>query len=150
MRTKTITILFLGLNIALAPNKTQAHEIKDVYITPETPYVNDDITIFVSGLAYLGPVDIYDTSFFINDNSLTLDLYIDVGFLQVLTPWNHSEYIGSLPAGSYDLNVNTYYESNLADNYPFNFEVIPEPASMSILAIGSLLAFRRSRRRCSI
>ena len=122
-------------------------EIYNAYITPEFPTVSDDMTIFVEGIEGSGPVNIYDTHFTMNGTSLTLDLYIETGFLTVITYWNHPENIGTLPSAQYDLNVNEYLLSNLIDTYPISFTVIPEPASILFISSGFLAILRYSRKR---
>jgi hypothetical protein len=122
-------------------------EIYNAYITPEFPTVSDNITIFVEGIEGAGPVNIYDTDFAINGTSLTLDFYIETGFLTVITYWNHPENIGALPFAQYDLNVNEYLLSTLIDTYPISFTVTPESASILFISSGFLGIIRYSRKR---
>jgi hypothetical protein len=111
MKTKqairiTVILLVCGVFICIADNSEAV--IGYVDIIPGEPTINDEISIFVSGGEPYGPVDITDSIFNINGKSLGLDLYLDVGFLTVVTPWTHSEEIGFFPAGTYNLTVNTF------------------------------------------
>ena len=82
-RLKISISLFAAI---LCLSSTSKSAITNVYIEPDVPSTLDDITIFVTGFEVEGPVSIYDNNFFINDTSLTLDLYINTGFFQVITP----------------------------------------------------------------
>jgi len=151
MKTKIISFVIFCINFVFLMNISKA-DITEVYITPEVPNNYDNITIFVSGIQSAGPVEIINSEFLIDDTSLELDLFLDVGLLQVTTPWNYFEDIGNLPAGTYDLLVKTDQPafSGLEDTYSITFEVIPEPTSILFLAVGSLLTFKRSRNNYSI
>jgi hypothetical protein len=112
--------------------------ITNVSISPGMPTFQDPITILVNGQEGAGPVQITDTDFFINDNSLILDLYLHVGFADIITPWSHSEVIGTLSFGNYDLTVNTfadYYGTIFENSLPINFAVVPEPNMLAIFSI---------------
>ena len=143
-RLKISISLFAAI---LCLSSTSKSAITNVYIEPDVPSTLDDITIFVTGFEVEGPVSIYDNNFFINDTSLTLDLYINTGFFQVITPWDYSEPIGSLPAGSYDLNVNEFLTGNLIQTYPLSFEVIPEPSSIIIFITAAICFMKYKRKR---
>ena len=126
--------------IAWCSTKTFQRKDDDEYITPEVPNTSDNITIFVSGVQSAGPVEITNSEFLIDDTSLELDLFLDVGLLQVVTPWNYFEDIGTLPAGTYDLLVKTDQPafSDPEDSYSITFEVVPEPASLLLIAFGAI------------
>jgi hypothetical protein len=144
MKTKqairiTVILLVCGVFICIADNSEAV--IGYVDIIPGEPTINDEISIFVSGGEPYGPVDITDSIFNINGKSLGLDLYLDVGFLTVVTPWTHSEEIGFFPAGTYNLTVNTFDESRPIHNDTFetSFTVIPEPTSFILVTLGSII-----------
>lgn len=144
MKKYNISIIFFAAILCLS-SMTMA-EITDVYIEPAVPNSTDDITIFISGFEVNGPVNIYNTEFAINDNLLTLDLYIETGVLDVQTFWNRSENIDALYTGQYDLNVNEYFKGYLCQTYPSSFVVIPEPSSISLLFV-STICFKKYRKK---
>jgi len=121
--------------------------ITDVYILPEEPTIDDAITISVSGVEPYGGVSITDSVFNVDGTSLGLDLYLTLGLSPVLTPWSYSEDIGSLPMGTYELSVNTIFESEpiFNDTYFKSFEIVPEPSTVLLLALGILALTRKKR-----
>ena len=117
--------------------------ITDVSIIPEQPTLEDAITILTSGVEGAGGVSIIDSVFQMAGTSLELDIFINVGLFDELTPWSHSEIIGTLPANSYDLTVtlDAYYGSHTEiDTYSTSFTVVPEPATVFLLAMGIVCA----------
>jgi len=120
-----------------------------VEIRPEIPTIYDPIDILSSGVAGSGPVDVENTLFQIDGTNLTWDIYLNVGFLTVITPWSHTENIGTLPVGTYDLAVTAYYDYGgftSSEEFFTSFEVVvPEPASILLLGCGGI--FLRRRRR---
>ena len=116
--------------------------ITDVDIFPEAPTAIDLITISVSGVEGSGDVLITDSDFNIQGTVLELDIFLEVGAFPVITPWSHSEDVGPLPAGMYDLTVRTLELAEVTDTYSMPFEVVPEPATVLLLAVGALLAKR--------
>jgi hypothetical protein len=126
-------ILFAVMFLSATANAN----ITNVSISPITPTLVDPITISVNGIEGSGPVQITSTNFVINGNSLTLDISLQIGFAYVITPWLHSEAIGTLPQEFYDLTVRTfdYYHGTLLDTYPtVYFTVVPEPGTLAIFA----------------
>ena len=79
-----------------------------VVIQPETPTIYDSIEIISTGVRGSGPVTVENTFFQIDEAALTLDIFLNVGFLTVVSPWHYTENIGTLPAGVYDLTVTAY------------------------------------------
>ncbi len=134
----------LSMGVLVLP--TQAF-ITDVSIQPATPTFNDDISVLVSGVES-GSMGIVDSSLTTNEMSLELDIYIEQGFLPVVTPWTHSENIGMLPIGTYDLVVNMLVVSrpDLNDTFSTSFEVVPEPSTILLSLAGSFMAFRKKNR----
>jgi hypothetical protein len=139
MKTRLLKIIFAVL--FLCPVCADA-TITRVSISPDEPTLIDPITILVSGTEG-SPAQITNTDFLVNDNSLLLDIYLDLGIIPVVTSWTHSEPIGTLPGGVYNLTVQTLFPllPPLNDNYSMSFEVVPEPGTLGFLAAG-LLVFR--------
>ncbi len=148
MKTK---IIFTMLGVLLCYIGLAQATITNVQITPEEPTPLDPITILVSGGEGRGPVQITSTNFDFDviSNSLTLDISLGVGPYTVVTPWSHSEAIGTLPQGSYDFTVRTfdYYHGTLLGTYPtVYFTVVPEPSTLAIFGV-ALPIFRYFTRR---
>ena len=138
MRTKIlISVIVLLIGIFVLPAQAS---ITSVAVQPEIPTINDDISLLISGVES-GSMEIVDTSLIINEMLLELDIYIRYGMLPVVTPWSHSENIGMLPIGTYDLTVSMFVESrpDLDDTFTTSFEVVPEPGTMILLGLGGLL-----------
>lgn len=147
MKIKAIKILSLVFLLIITPNELKA-SIDDVYITPETPIPTDIITINVLGTESTGAVLILNSEFQKDDTDLSLDVFLDVGHFQVITPWDHTEIIGTLPYDTYDLTVNAYINDSLAYTHITSFEVVPEPASILLFTFGTIGIFANKRRRC--
>jgi predicted outer membrane repeat protein len=126
MRTRLLLMIWVCLAISTI---TVQAVITDVFILPEEPTITDAISILVSGGEGYN-VSITDSILIIDETSIELDIYLHLGLLPVATPWSHSEDIGLLSAGIYELTANTIFESepHLNDSYYTTFEVVPEPS----------------------
>jgi len=143
MKRKTVKLIALTIMLSFSTSVSAA--ITDVSIVPSLPTPLDVISIDTSGVEGYGQVTITDSVFLIDGTFLQLDLSLNVGPYTVMTPWSHTEDIGTLPEGLYDLNVRTLEDSLVTDTYSTSFEVVPEPATMLLLGIGAI-AIRRGKR----
>ena len=145
---KRLLLLTIAMMTILLFVKTARANITDVYTDPIEPTNIDVITIVVSGVEGSGAVLITGSDFQMEGTSLELNISLDVGIFAVVTPWSHSEIIGTLPADSYDLTVHGYYSGAFTgtDTYVTSFTVTPEPATIALLALGGLALLRKRRR----
>ncbi|MHC4239531.1 MAG: PEP-CTERM sorting domain-containing protein, partial [Planctomycetota bacterium] len=103
-----------------------------------------------SGSASSSLSSIVSSLFLQEENQLTLDLTIDMGILPAIDYWSHSEEIGTLVPNTYFTTVNLFFPDappgdELQDTYTTEFTVTPEPSSLALFALGSLLLRRRRR-----
>jgi len=138
MRNKILKIVKIAVFILVATSASVNATITDVSIVPSLPTSLDVISIDISGVEGTGPVFVTDTDFSQDGTSLELDIFLDVGFLMVVTPWSNTENIGTLPIGFYDLTVRTWEESIETDTYSISFEVVPEPTTVVLFGLGGL------------
>ena len=144
LRVLTIVFLVHSMNSFCA-----AVSINNVQISPDNPSIYDIITIETDGSIPGGGIALDESVFTQDEYALQLDLYyIDTFGPHIPQPWFHDEEIGVLPLGSYDLSVQVYWKSGTADytlhdSYSTNFEVIPEPLTLSLLTLGSLFIRKR-------
>jgi hypothetical protein len=146
MRKVIITIGFATIMAIVCVTDSSA-SITDVNILPSLPTQLDAISIVTFGIEGWGAVFVTDSAFSSEDSSLNLDIYLDVGFAAVITPWSHIENIGTLPIGFYGLTVRTWEESIETDIYSTSFEVVPEPVTILLLATGTFGILRKGRKR---
>jgi hypothetical protein len=147
MKTKLflmVTVLFMG--VFVLPTQASIH---DVLIQPANPTFSDDISVLVFG-EESGSMGIVDSILTMEDMSIELDIYIELGFSPVVTPWTHSENIGMLSIGTYDIMVNMLVDTrpDLNDTFTTSFEVVPEPATVLLVSTG-VLYIRRKKRTSS-
>ena len=115
--------------------------IDNVYVEPNQPTSRDSITIVVSGRGSSTPAWIDDYDFRREGNSLELDVFISLGPFLAVSEWSHSEIIGTMPAGSYDLTVQAYTYSTrsgtyvLTHTYSISFTVVPGPVIEAAIEI---------------
>jgi len=138
MKRKIVKVIALIIIICFTTSVDAM--IKDIEIVPILPTPLDDISIVSSGEEGSGPVEIVDSVFSVDENSLQLNIYLEVGFAMVVTPWSYTENIGTLPAGVYDLTVNTIVELEpfRNDTSFTTFEVVPEPGTLVLFGLGGL------------
>ena len=141
MKNKVVQFIVLFLVVISFSNAG----IISVSIVPAEPTINDSLTILTEGYELVGPIAINNSVLTIEDSSLALDLYLDLGVLQVETPWDHEESIGYLPWGTYDLTVNAIYAPDVTDTFTTSFEVVPEPTTLLLLLCGIPLLRKRNR-----
>lgn len=138
MKTKLL-ISFIVLLISILVLPAQA-SITSVTVQPEIPTIYDDISLLISGTEGYGSVLITDSAFTIDGTTIELNIDMVVGWFTVVTPWSHTENIGMLPVGTYDLTVNTLVDSrsDLNDTFITSFEVVPEPATALLFGLGGI------------
>ena len=138
MRTKILSVAIIICTVLVVGESLAKGAITDVSIDPVVPTTSDPIEIFVSGMEMYGGVTVTDSVFTIQDTSIGLDLYLNVGPMAVVTNWSYSESIDPLSVGTYDLLVRTFEDEEVTSTYPTTFEVIPEPASILLLTVGMI------------
>ena len=168
-----VSIIFLFLSVILSSSAKASLDIsavtnKSIYELGET--VNITISVFNSGSTaetlmgggkYLmedGSGGIMSTDYIIDDTYIWSDRYkvIDgtgVMWMKEFQPGQTQTWVmshGSQQMQDYPLNAGTHSivgkaGFNLYSN-PVSFEVIPEPTTLSLLALGAFFAGRRRRR----
>jgi len=140
MKTK---LLMMTIIATLAGALVDAAIIDNVLVIPENPTTLDSIDIDV--FATLSSAEVpYSTEVTFVDDTVELDITFSGTGLAVITAWNHTESIGALSVGTYDLIVTTTYTSQSAwdDTYLTSFEVVPEPTTLLLLGLGGLISKR--------
>ncbi|MDD5134600.1 MAG: PEP-CTERM sorting domain-containing protein [Phycisphaerae bacterium] len=123
--------------------------ILDVNVIPSQPSNIDSIIFNISGGAARGGGHVEYDQFAQNGTSIQLNLYVDMGWTDTPSYWSYSKQIQPLSAETYTLAVNAFYldiPDVIEDTHIVDFTVIPEPATVAILAIG-LPVFRVLSRR---
>jgi hypothetical protein len=145
MNRKVLSVSFFVLLVATIARAS----IENVYVLPSNPIQTDVLSLLTEGTEGYGPVTITDTDLLVTGSSIDLDLFLEVGPYAVTTPWSHTEPIGLLPIGFYDVTVKMYEASELRDTYITSFEVVPEPASLALLAFGTMMYVSNKSQRAS-
>lgn len=142
--TKSVLVSIVFLSTFIGLFGFVGAGITEVNITPDTPAINDLIIITTCGVES-SSVSILGSSYILDGLFLTLNISIYVGSLPMVTPWDESVNIGTLPEGTYNLTVHSIAQDypQYDDTYYTSFEVIPEPATLGLLVLGSLLIHRR-------
>ncbi|MCK5581435.1 MAG: PEP-CTERM sorting domain-containing protein [Candidatus Omnitrophica bacterium] len=140
MVTRKITLVFTLFVITCVCVSLQAGIIDDVQVTPENPTISDSIEINVFATLPYGEVP-YSTEVIIYDNKVDLDITFGGYGLPAVTSWHHTENIGTLDIGTYDLVVTTSDTTKPGwdDTYSTSFEVVPEPATLLLFGLGGIL-----------
>ena len=135
-----IAVLLMGVFVL----PLQAY-ITDVTIQPEAPTTTDFLSVLVSGEENFN-ISVSDYFLTIDETLLELDIHLQEGMMPVVTPWSHTEGVGILPVGTYDLTVNTWIASSptFNDTYYTSFEVVPEPTTLLLISTG-ILCLRRKK-----
>lgn len=145
MKRKIVKVITLTIIMCFSTSVNAT--ITDVSIVPSLPTPLDVISIDISGEESTGDVSVAGTDFRQDGVLLELDIFLDVGVFQVVTPWSHTENIGTLPVGRYDLTVRTLEDGIETYTYPTSFEVVPEPTTILLLGIGAIVIRRGNRAR---
>jgi hypothetical protein len=119
---KRLFLLVLVAMVIILPVKTTSGgvNIQDVNIDPNRPTDKDSITIVVSGSGSTMPAWMDGSDFRMAATSLELDIFVSLGPFEEISEWSHSEIIGTLPAGSYDLTVQAYNYNYVDKEYVLN------------------------------
>ncbi len=155
METKRVFVMLLLVVAMSGFANAGLISIYDVDISPVTPTISDVITITASGEEWAQGYDI-TTTLVQDEMMLVLDIFFNYdGFsTQIVAPWHYSEEIGPLPQGDYGLIVQVF-DTQPGDPTPnhggagtADFTVIvPEPVTISLLAIGMLGVIKRRINR---
>ena len=136
------SIIAVALALCVA-SFAESAGIDNVTIMPPIPTDIDPITIEVSGVMSSGPVTFLRSEFARTGSDLRLDIFLDIGLLDVMTPWSHADSIGTLNAGSYDLAARAIFNKAIRGVGQVNFTVVPEPSISALLGIIGVLLLRR-------
>ena len=146
---RAILLIMVVLLLGVVDTQAAIVSISDVQVDPEEPSLSDIITFDVFGGFSHAGVTFTESQFSTNAFSLELDLFFTEGFGPLIpTGWSHSEEIGTLSAGTYDLTTQAYWRSSpgyeyiLHDTFPLEFEVVPEPATILLFSLGGVILNR--------
>lgn len=133
IRKIIISLMMIIFTFCIKPTEAM---ITKVHILPNEPTISDLITIDVYGVERQGPVYIDSYNYEAQGNILQLDIFLRLGFFDVMTGWSYRKDIGTLPLGTYNLTVRTFESTINTDTYLTTFEVVPEPSTILLLALG--------------
>ena len=147
MKRKIVKVIALTIMCFSTSATATSVSIGSVDVIPEQPLETDIITFDIVGSASCGGSHVEYDQFTRNGTSLQLDLYVDMGDITVVSNWTHSRDISPLSVETYTLEVRAfdYQFGTLEDTYTVDFTVVPEPASLTVFALGALL-FRCTKR----
>jgi hypothetical protein len=99
-------LYIVGGSIALA-------QIDSIQVSPATPKVIDAITLIASG-QWPTSYSNMNTTTNVSEFTISIDVTITTPqvSLQVITPWSATASIGTLPRGTYTVNVNLFNSFN--------------------------------------
>jgi len=143
LRVRTC-IIVVALTLCLGASARSA-AIDSITITPPLPWEVDPITVEVSGVMSSGPVTFLGSDFSRTGSDLRLDIFLDIGLLDVMTPWSHADHIGTLNAADYDLTVRAIFNKAIVGTGQVNFTVVPEPSISALFGIIGVSLMRRRR-----
>ena len=140
MKRKIVKVIALTIMVFSTSTAT-ALWIDDVNVIPEQPLEIDIITFNIFGTAGGSPSLVAYDEFSQDGTSLQLDLYVDVGFIPMISDWTYSKDISPLSAETYTLEVRAFdnYSGTLQDTYAVDFTVVPEPATFVLFGLGLLI-----------
>jgi len=139
----TSSIIVVAL-VLCAASSAESAGIDKVTIMPPIPSDIDPITVEVSGVMSSGPVTFLGSEFSRTGSDLRLDIFLEIGMLDVMTSWSHADSIGTLDAGTYDLAARAIFNKAIVGVGQVNFTVVPEP---SISALPGIIGVSLLRRR---
>ena len=150
-------ILVATMMIVAAPSVVCA-KLTGIEVLPPSPLETDSVVLNAellwpsSGYMVLGSSVTFLSDF---EPQIDIDVLVpDGGVLHVLTSEVHSIDLGPLPAGTYSYTVNEiqtppsglplepYWDQLTLEG---TFTVVPEPTTMTVLALGGLAVLRRRK-----
>jgi hypothetical protein len=146
IKRKIVKIIALTIMMCFSTSAATTVWINSVNIIPEQPLETDIITFNIVGKASSSPSEVEYDQFTQIGTLLQLDLYVDRGFFAAISDWTYSKNISPLSTETYTLEVRAfdYKLGTLQNVYTVDFTVVPEPTSLLLLGLGTLV-LRRSR-----
>lgn len=154
-RGKMKRTIILALLVYLSAASLGSVVITDITVTPQNPTIVDNIFVSVDGgIGYIDDIEMTGHNFQIDGATIYFDIYfLDSSqggiSLPITGDWNVTEPIGLLQANTYSVVSRAWLADiespvyDLKDSYSTDFTVIPEPMTLSLLALGGLLIRKR-------